>query len=73
MIGSARLLANQARVATLAGRLAFFDLQDWLTARGYYSLALESAREAGDQLQAAAALAQYGVATRQAHLGQPEG
>jgi len=52
-----RLLANQARVATLAGRLAFFDLQDWLTARGYYNLALESAREAGDQLQAAAALA----------------
>jgi transcriptional regulator with XRE-family HTH domain/tetratricopeptide (TPR) repeat protein len=52
-----RLLANQARVATLAGRLAFFDLQDSLTARGYYNLALESAREAGDQLQAASALA----------------
>jgi transcriptional regulator with XRE-family HTH domain len=52
-----RLLANQARVATLAGRLAFFDLQDSLTARGYYNLALESAREAGDHLQAASALA----------------
>jgi tetratricopeptide (TPR) repeat protein len=52
-----KLLANRARVATLAGRLAFFDLQDSLTARGYYNLALESAREAGDHLQAAAVLA----------------
>ena len=52
-----RLLTNQARVATLAGRLAFFDLRDSLSARGYYNLALESAHEAGDQLQAAAALA----------------
>ncbi len=52
-----RLLANQARVATLAGRLAFFDLRDSLTARGYYSLALESAGEAGEHLQAAGALA----------------
>jgi transcriptional regulator with XRE-family HTH domain/tetratricopeptide (TPR) repeat protein len=52
-----RLLANQARVATLAGRLAFFDLRDSLTARGYYSLALESAGEAGEHLQAASALA----------------
>jgi len=43
-------------VATLAGRLAFFDLKDLLGARGYYNLALESAREAGDHLQAAAAL-----------------
>ena len=51
-----KLLANRARVATLAGRLAFFDLQDSLTARGYYNLALESAREAGDHLQAAAVL-----------------
>src|SRR6266568_1888717 len=51
-----RLFANRARVATLAGRLAFFDLKDSLTARGYYNLALESAREAGDHLQAAAAL-----------------
>ncbi len=52
-----RLFANRARVATLAGRLAFFDLQDPLSARGFYNLALESAHEAGDQLQAAAALA----------------
>jgi len=52
-----RLLANRARVATLAGRLAFFDLRDQMAARGYYNLALESAREAGDHLQAAAVLA----------------
>src|ERR1022692_3014631 len=52
-----RLFANRARVATLAGRLAFFDLRDSLSARGYYNLARESAREAGDHLQAAAALA----------------
>ena len=52
-----KLLANRARVATLAGRLSFFDLRDPLAARGYYNLALESAREAGDHLQAAAALA----------------
>lgn len=51
------LLANRARVATLAGRLAFFDLRDPLSAHGYYNLALESAREAGDHLQGAAALA----------------
>jgi transcriptional regulator with XRE-family HTH domain len=51
-----KLFANRARVATLAGRLAFFDLRDPLAARGYYNLALESAREAGDHLQAAAAL-----------------
>jgi tetratricopeptide (TPR) repeat protein len=51
-----RLFANQARAANLAGRLAFCDLNDPLTARGYYNLALESARQAGDHLQAAAAL-----------------
>jgi hypothetical protein len=51
-----KLLTNRARVATLAGRLAFFDLQDPMGARGYYNLALEAAREAGDHLQAAAAL-----------------
>jgi len=51
-----KLMANRARVATLAGRLAFFDLRDPLAARGYYNLALESAREASDHLQAAAAL-----------------
>lgn len=51
-----KLLANRSRVATLAGRLAFFDLHDPMGARGYYNLALEAAREAGDHLQAAAAL-----------------
>ncbi len=51
-----QVFANRARVATLAGRLAFFDLKDSLAARGYYNLALESAREAGDHLQGAAAL-----------------
>jgi len=52
-----RLLVNRARVGTLAGRLSFFDLQDPMAARAHYSLALEAAREAGDHLQAAAALA----------------
>ncbi|MCF7547414.1 helix-turn-helix transcriptional regulator [Pseudonocardia sp. WMMC193] len=51
-----KLLANRARVATLAGRIAFFDLHDPMRARGFYNLALESAREAGDHLQAASAL-----------------
>jgi transcriptional regulator with XRE-family HTH domain len=51
-----RLLVNRARIATLAGRLAFFDLQQPLAGRGYYNLSLEAAREAGDHLQAAAAL-----------------
>ncbi|MGH3687691.1 MAG: helix-turn-helix domain-containing protein [Pseudonocardiaceae bacterium] len=52
-----RLLVNRARVGTLAGRLSFFDLQDPMAARAYYSLALEAAREADDHLQAASALA----------------
>lgn len=52
-----RLLVNRARVGTLAGRLSFFDLQDSMAARAYYSLALEAAREADDHLQAAGALA----------------
>jgi hypothetical protein len=52
-----RLLTTRARVATLAGRLAFFDLRDPLSAHGYYNLALESAQEARDHLQCAAALA----------------
>lgn len=52
-----RLLINRARVGTLAGRLSFFDLQDPMAARAYYSLSLEAAREAGDHLQAVAALA----------------
>jgi transcriptional regulator with XRE-family HTH domain len=51
-----RLLVNRARVATLAGRLSFFDLQDPMAARAYYSLALEAAREAKDHWQAVAAL-----------------
>ncbi len=51
-----RLLVNRARVGTLAGRLSFFDLQDPMAARAYYSLALEAAREADDHWQAAAAL-----------------
>lgn len=51
-----KVIANRARVAMLAGRIAFFDLSDSIGARGYYNLALESAREAGDHLQAAAAL-----------------
>jgi transcriptional regulator with XRE-family HTH domain len=52
-----RLLINRARVGTLAGRLSFFDLQDPMSARVYYSLGLEAAREAADPLQAAAVLA----------------
>jgi tetratricopeptide (TPR) repeat protein len=52
-----RLLVNRARVSTLAGRLSFFDLQDSMAARAYYSLALEAAREAADHWQAAAVLA----------------
>jgi transcriptional regulator with XRE-family HTH domain len=51
------LLANRARVAILAGRLAFFDCGDAMSGRGYFNLALESARGAGDPLQGAAALA----------------
>lgn len=51
-----KLLANRARVATLAGRLAFFDRRDPMAARGYYNLAFEAAQEASDHHQAAAAL-----------------
>lgn len=51
-----RFMANQARVAMLAGRISFFDMSDSMGARGYYNLALEAACEAGDHLQAAAAL-----------------
>lgn len=52
-----RVLANQAAVALLAGRLSYFDLHDALRARGYYALALESARQAEDPLLGAAILA----------------
>jgi tetratricopeptide (TPR) repeat protein len=51
-----KLFANRPRVATLAGRISYFDLSDPMSARGYYNLALEAACEAGDHLQAAAAL-----------------
>jgi transcriptional regulator with XRE-family HTH domain len=51
-----QLFQNQSRIATLAGRIAFFDLHDPMGARGYYNLALEAAREAQDALLAAAAL-----------------
>jgi transcriptional regulator with XRE-family HTH domain len=51
-----RLLRNLATVATLAGRLAYDDLGDALSGRAYYSLALDSAREAGDHQAAAIVL-----------------
>jgi tetratricopeptide (TPR) repeat protein len=54
-----RLLANQAWVGGLAGRLAFFDSGDPVGGRGYFSLARESARAAGDHLQGAVTL--YGM------------
>lgn len=46
-----KLFANLARAATLAGRLAFFDLSDPVAARGYYNVALDAAREAEDHHQ----------------------
>lgn len=51
-----RLLVNRSRVATLAGRLAFFDLQDPMSARAYYNLALEAARRARETLDRPGAL-----------------
>lgn len=51
-----RLLRCRGQVALLAGRLSAFDLDEPVIARGYYSLALEAAREAQDRLLAAAAL-----------------
>src|SRR5207253_2656061 len=48
-----RLLRNLATVATLAGRLAYDDLGDALSGRAYYTLALKSAREAGNHQAAA--------------------
>lgn len=44
-----RLLRNQAQVAILAGRLAADDLGNPMFGRGYYSLACDSARDAGDE------------------------
>jgi transcriptional regulator with XRE-family HTH domain len=51
-----RLLRNRSWVGLLAGRLAFFDVHDGLSARGYFSLAAEAARAAEDHLLLAAAL-----------------
>jgi hypothetical protein len=51
-----RLLVNRSRVGTLAGRIAFFDLGDSLSARGYFTTAAEAAGEADEPLLAAAAL-----------------
>jgi tetratricopeptide (TPR) repeat protein len=51
-----RLLRNLATVATLAGRLAYEDLGDVASGRSYYTLAADSAREAGDHQAAATAL-----------------
>jgi transcriptional regulator with XRE-family HTH domain len=42
------VLRNHSQVALLAGRLSFFDLHDPGTARTYYGISLDSAREAGD-------------------------
>jgi len=44
-----RLLRNLAQVAILAGRLASEDLGNAMSGRTYYSLALDTAREAGDR------------------------
>lgn len=44
-----RLLRNRARVATLAGRLAFVRLRNAMSARAFYSVALYDARELGDK------------------------
>src|SRR5262249_28947343 len=55
-----RLLANQSQVALLAGRLAFFDLSDPLTARGYLTMAYDSAVAAGDTPLIAGALGHLG-------------
>jgi hypothetical protein len=51
-----RLVRNRARVATLAGRLAFDDLGDALSGRAYFSMAADSAQEVEDDQTAALAL-----------------
>jgi transcriptional regulator with XRE-family HTH domain len=43
-----RLLANRARVAILAGRLAFERLHNSMSARAFYSVANDDARELGN-------------------------
>jgi transcriptional regulator with XRE-family HTH domain len=50
-----RLLRNLAQVAILAGRLASEDFGNTMSGRTYYSLAVDSAREAGDGQLAAIA------------------
>lgn len=66
-----KFLANRARVATLAGRLAYFDLQDPMAARSYYNVALEAAREAGDHHQAAAVLGHVAFIPAAEHAVSP--
>ena len=51
-----RLLRNHSQVALLAGRIAFFDLRDPMAARGYYGMAMDASREAGDPHLSAATL-----------------
>jgi hypothetical protein len=51
-----RVLRNHSQVALLAGRLAFFDLRDPMSARACYGAALDSSREANDPHLAAATL-----------------
>lgn len=51
-----RLLRNRATVATFAGRLAYEDLGDAASGRAYFSLALDSARQADDHQAAATVL-----------------
>jgi hypothetical protein len=51
-----KVLRNRSEVATLAGRLAFFDLGDSTQARGYFGAAYEAATQATDDALAAAAM-----------------
>jgi tetratricopeptide (TPR) repeat protein len=51
------LLINYASVSTLAGRLAFHDMGDSMSARGYFQLAHEAARQANDHVRCAHILA----------------
>lgn len=51
-----RLAAPVALTALLAARLAFFDLQKPEYAEGYYALALDASREAGDPAMTGAVL-----------------
>jgi hypothetical protein len=53
---------SRSSVATLGGRLAFFDLDDPLTARAYYTVAYEAAIQASDEALAAAALSHLAFA-----------